>query len=158
MKEEAMFNQLTSEIEQKMEQWSQRLLGLSDEIITERRNGQNRNVRQILGHLTDSAVNNHHRIVRLQYAKTLVFPDYRLENDRWIAIQNFEDENFENLVSFWKLYNLHMSHIIKNVDPNCLENTWHDVDGAEETLKTVIEGYLWHLNLHLKEIETLIDR
>jgi len=50
-----------------------------------------------------------------------------------------------------------MIHIIGNVREDCLDHAWRDFEGTQETLKTVIEGYLWHLNLHLKEIETLIN-
>ena len=60
------------------------------------------------------------------------------------------------LVTFWKLYNHHMVHIIKNVNKSCLNHTWHDFEGKRETLQSIIAGYLWHLNLHLNEIEELI--
>jgi len=152
-----MFLGLREKINNIVEECSAKLLILPPEVISERRNSQNRTIRQILGHLIDSAVNNHHRIVRLQYNENLEFPDYRQDNDRWIAIQNYQEENWEQLVSFWKSYNLHMVHIIKNVNESCLNHTWHDFEGARETLQTVIEGYVWHLNLHLKEIQSLID-
>ena len=152
-----MFEDVRKEIESKVEEWSVCLVELSNEVITERRNNQNRTVRQILGHLIDSAVNNHHRIVRLQYTDSLDFPDYRQDNDRWIAIQNYQSEDFAKLVAFWKSYNFHMVHIIGNIDNDCLNHTWHDFEGTKETLKTIVEGYLWHLNLHLKEIEDLIE-
>ncbi|MCP4604403.1 MAG: DinB family protein [Proteobacteria bacterium] len=151
-----MFEELRKEIESIVGEWSSRLNGFSNEIISNRRNNQNRTVRQILGHLVDSAANNHHRIVRLQYVTDLDFPDYRQDNDRWIAIQNYQSEDFKQLVTLWESYNLHLVHVIENVYEGCLNNTWKDFEGNEETLKTVIEGYLWHLNLHLKEIEDLI--
>lgn len=152
-----MFLELREEIDSIVEGWSTRLAALPFEVITERRNSQNRTARQILGHLVDSAANNHHRIVRLQYSESLEFPDYRQDNDRWIAIQNYQEEDWDRLVSFWRSYNLHMIHIMKNVDESCLDHTWHDFEGNRETLRTIIEGYLWHLNLHLKEIQELID-
>lgn len=152
-----MFADLRKETVKLIDFWSPKLLELPLSIISDRRNNQNRTIRQILGHLVDSAVNNHHRIVRLQYNDNLEFPDYRQDNDRWIAIQNYQDEDWVQLVSFWKLYNLHMVHIIKFVKEDYLNHTWHDFEGTQETLKTIIEGYLWHLNLHLKEINALIE-
>jgi hypothetical protein len=157
MKMDEMFVELRKEIVMLADSWSVKLLALPVEVISDRRNSQNRTIRQILGHLVDSAVNNHHRIVRLQYVNALEFPDYRQDNDRWIAIQNYQEEDWTQLVSFWKLYNLHMVHIIKYVDKDCLDHTWHDFEGTRETLTTIIEGYLWHLNLHLKEITELIN-
>jgi hypothetical protein len=152
-----IFTDLRKEINNLIDKWSTILVDLSFEIISDRRNSQNRTIKKILGHLIDSAVNNHHRIVRLQYNDNLEFPDYTQDNERWISIQNYQEEEWRRLVSFWKLYNLHMIHIIKNVNEDCLNHTWHNFEGTQETLRTIIEGYLWHLNLHLKEIEALIN-
>jgi hypothetical protein len=144
------------QISQIITEWNLKLLGLPIKMITENRNKQNRTIRQILGHLTDSAVNNHHRIVRLQYTDNLVFPDYRQDNDRWIKIQDFQNENWEDLVTFWKYYNIHLVHVVGNIDPLFLKSTWHDFEGTTETLDTIVKGYLWHLNLHINEIKELM--
>ncbi len=152
-----MFDELRKEIQLWIEQWSGILPDLPVDIRNNRRNNQNRTIKEIVGHLVDSAVNNHHRIVRLQYTKDLVFPDYRQDNDLWISIQNYQEENWDRLISFWRLYNLHLVHVIKHVNPDCLPHTWHDFQGTKETLQTIIAGYLWHLNLHLKEIEALMS-
>jgi hypothetical protein len=61
------FEPVTREIASLIEEWESKLSELSIEIITERRNSQNRNIKQILGHLIDSASNNIHRYVHLQY-------------------------------------------------------------------------------------------
>jgi len=68
-----------------IEKWEPHLLGLSNAIISEPKNIQNRSIRQILGHLVDSASNNTHRIVHLQYRENpMTFPNYASEgnNDR----------------------------------------------------------------------------
>ena len=61
--------------------WEDKLQKLPACTISESRNKQNRTIRQILGHLVDSASNNHQRIVRLQYNQELEFPDYQQDND-----------------------------------------------------------------------------
>ena len=63
------FIKITKGITQIIEIWEPKLTSLEKEVITERRNKQNRNIMQILGHLVDSASNNHQRMVRLQYNK-----------------------------------------------------------------------------------------
>ena len=78
------------------------LTSLGGEAITQRRNSQGRSVKQILGHLVDSASNNHQRMVRLQYNEELVFPDYTRDNDRWIAIQDYQNAGWERLVELWR--------------------------------------------------------
>lgn len=102
----------TNEIKKTLDEWEQPLLSLSEEIITNRHNHQNRTIKQLLGHLIDSASNNHQRMTRMQYNSHLIFPDYTQDNDRWIAIQDYQHADWKNLVLLWKSYNLHIIHLI----------------------------------------------
>ncbi|MDO8927589.1 MAG: DinB family protein [Bacteroidota bacterium] len=145
---------------QLLEVWEPRLLPLSEEIISERTNSQNRSIRQILGHLVDSASNNTHRIIHLQYRENpCSFPNYATNgnNDRWIAIQNYQHENWQNLIQLWKYTNLHLVYVIRNVDQTKLGNQWQSSETELISLHQNIEGYLPHFELHLKEIEILIN-
>ena len=77
------------ELLQLVNEWELRLLSLPEDVIGNRRNSQNRTIKQIVGHMVDSASNNTHRIIHLQYnASPLIYPDYANlgNNDRWIAI------------------------------------------------------------------------
>ena len=139
--------------------WEPKLLALDEEEIVERRNSQNRNIRQIVGHLVDSASNNTHRIVHLQYQPSpFEFPNYASfgNNDRWIAIQNYQTENWTHLVQLWKYINLHIIHVINHVNEEKLDSQWISAKGETVSLKTMINDYLRHFKLHLGEIEELI--
>ena len=140
-----------------IEIWESRLLNLSVDIISNKRNSQNRTIKQLIGHLVDSASNNHQRMVRLQYQSNLIFPDYTQDNDLWIAIQNYQDADWNNLVSLWKFYNLHIVQVIRNVDVSKLNNTWTDFEGNQVSLQDMVNGYLGHLHLHISEIEEIIE-
>lgn len=143
-----------------LEAWEPRLLGLSEEIISTRTNTQNRTIRQILGHLCDSASNNTHRIVHLQYRENpMSFPNYATNgnNDRWIAIQDYQHENWETIVKLWKYLNIHLIHVIRNVNPEKLENQWQSGDTKLISLQENIDAYLPHFELHLNEIECLLN-
>lgn len=133
------------------------LSSLSQEVVTLKRNKQDRNIKQILGHLIDSASNNHQRMVRLQYNEELDFPDYRQDNDLWIALQDYESAEWDNLIQLWKFYNLHIIQVIRSVDDTKLNNHWYDFEETKVTLKDMIEGYLDHLHLHIGEIHELIE-
>jgi hypothetical protein len=153
------FNSITEELELLISEWEQKLLNLNKETISDKRNSQNRSIKQILGHMTDSASNNHQRIVRIQYKDgVLKFPDYTARNDDWIAIQNFQDENWETLVNYWKYFNPHLIHVFKNVDAKKLDYYWIDSEETKITLSEMIEIYLWHFKLHLGEIQDLIEK
>ena len=141
-------------------EWELRLLSLPEEVIGNRRNIQNRTIKQIVGHMVDSASNNTHRIIHLQYnASPLIYPDYANlgNNDRWISIQNYQNENWENLVQLWKYSNLHIAHVIDNVNPEKLNNEWISALHQQVSLKAMILDYLSHFKLHLNEIEDLIS-
>jgi len=152
------FLKITNGIVDVIESWELKLINLPIDTITLKRNNQNRTIKQILGHLIDSASNNHQRMIRLQYNTNLTFPDYRQDNDLWIALQDFQTEDWNNLIQLWKYFNLHMVQVIKSVDQSKLDNYWHDFEGTKVTLQEMIEGYLWHINLHLNEIQELIDK
>jgi hypothetical protein len=158
MKKGANFNDISERIEELIDLWEVKLLQLPFEVRTERYNNQNRTIKQILGHLIDSAANNHQRIVRLQYCPKLEFPDYRQDNDTWIDIQKYQNEDWSLMINFWKYYNLHMVHLFLHINPECLKNTWTDFESSTVSLREMIEGYLVHLELHLLEISDLIKR
>lgn len=156
------FEPLVHEIPALICQWESRFLDLPDQVITKRRNTQNRTIKQIVGHMIDSASNNTHRIVHLQYQKSpLVFPNYATEgnNDRWIAIQNYQEENWADEVSLWKYSHIHLIHVIKNIDPEKLNNEWiSGPDHGNVSLKNMVVDFLRHFKLHLGEIEELMNK
>jgi len=148
-----------NEVQTLIRHWETKLKSLPDETITQRRNSQNRTIKQITGHLIDSTSNNIHRIVHLQYQQSpLTFPNYATfgNNDRWIAIQNYQDEDWNNLFQLWKYSLIHFCHVIQNVDDSKLENEW--IAGPDEkiTLREMIGDFPRHLLLHLAEIDELI--
>lgn len=156
----AGFEEISKEITSLVSEWERKLISLPADVITLRRNSQNRNIKQIVGHLVDSASNNTHRVVHLQYRELpLRFPNYATygNNDRWITIQNYENENWENLVQHMKFSMLHFAHVIQNIKPEMLQNDWLADVGEKITLKKMVEGFVPHLKLHLSEIEELTD-
>ena len=149
---------ISSEIRALVSEWEPRLIELPEDVITLRLNGQNRSVKQILGHLIDSVSNNTHRIVHLQYQPSpLEFPNYATfgNNDRWIAIQNYQEEDWLTMVSLWKFACLHICHVIENVNDEKLDNEWISGPGEKVPLKEMILYFPVHLKLHLDEIREL---
>lgn len=154
-----MFEEITDELVPIIYDWERKLNSLSEDQISVPRNGQNRNIRQIVGHMVDSASNNTHRAVHLQYRESpLEFPNYASygNNDRWIAIQNYETENWENLVVLWKYSHLHFCHVIRNINPDKLGNEWIADANVKVTLKEMVEDFPRHFRLHISEIEILL--
>lgn len=152
------FSNVTNGILRYIDTWEQKLIDLPVDTITKKRNKQNRTIKQILGHLIDSAANNHQRMVRLQYNDKLDFPDYQQDNDLWIALQDYQNADWNITIQLWKYYNLHMIQVIKSVDHTKLENSWQSFENITVTLRQMIDGYLGHIELHLNEIQELIEQ
>ena len=155
------FREISASIEKLLEEWEPVLLSLPPDVITERRNSQHRTIKQIIGHMCDSASNNTHRVIHLQYQESpFNFPNYASHgnNDRWIAIQNYQKEDWFNLLQLWKYSNLHYAHIINHIDTSKLTNTWDAGDEKMISLQEGITDYLRHFELHLGEITELMHK
>ncbi|MDD4972103.1 MAG: DinB family protein [Paludibacter sp.] len=153
------FDKNNQELLALIEEWVPKLMYLPEEVIENRKNKQHRTIKQIVGHMIDSASNNTHRIVHLQYQPNpLIYPDYANlgNNDRWIAIQDYQHENWEDLVQLWKYTNIHIAHVIKAVNPEKLNNEWITALNVKVSLHSMIVNYTGHIRLHLNEIEELI--
>jgi hypothetical protein len=66
--------------------------------------------REIVGHLIDSASNNHQRFVRMRARDDLVVEGY--QQDDWVAAQRYQDAPWTELVLLWQLYNRHMARLM----------------------------------------------
>lgn len=106
--------------------------------------------KQILGHLIDSAGNNHQRLVRVQIAPGLDFPSY--EQESWVTVQRYADESWRDLIDLWLLFNRHLLHVIRGVPPTSLSRPC--IIGGKEPvpLAELIDGYVDHLEHHLEQI------
>jgi hypothetical protein len=106
--------------------------------------------KEILGHLIDSAANNHQRFVRAVYQVADQFPTY--DQNQWIRIQQYNGIPWSTLVAFWVAYNNHLSHVIECI-PSDVEFSPCNI-GKEEPvpLKYVVKDYFRHLCHHMEDI------
>ncbi len=127
-----------------------RLLSLPEPQISEKPYTDKWSLKEVLGHLIDSAVNNHQRIVRMQQQADLGSFSYKQE--QWNAIQKYQLERWTDLVELWALFNTHLAHVIEHVDPGSLDNTCDMGYIAPAKLRFVIEDYVRHVQHHLDQI------
>ena len=112
-------------------------------------------IQEILGHLLDSAVNNHHRFVRAQAVDAFVFPKY--EQDAWVAAQHYADRDWPSLIELWRLYNHHLAHVIRHIPEDKLGVSCRIGPYDPVTLGFLVEDYLAHLKHHLNQITAFSD-
>ena len=119
--------------------------------------------KEILGHLIDSAANNHQRFVRAQFTDDLIFAGY--EQEQWVSAQKYQDESWPDLIQLWGSYNLHLLHVASAIPElvrtkprethNLDQIAFQQVDKNEATtLEYFIRDYVDHLRHHLNQIFT----
>jgi len=106
--------------------------------------------KEILGHLIDSAGNNHQRFVRAQFSGSLEFPGY--EQDAWVRVQAYQTESWQDLVALWLRLNDHLVHVIEAMPAASLEHECIIGGRAPVKLSALIEDYANHLEHHIRQI------
>ncbi|MFD2522212.1 DinB family protein [Emticicia soli] len=106
--------------------------------------------KEIIGHLIDSASNNQQKFVRTMAQPHVDYVGYA--QDFWVAEQHYNNRNWEELITLWQAYNLHIAHIIESVNVDYLKNTISIAGNEPFTLAFIMEDYVGHLKHHLKAI------
>ncbi len=134
----------------------------SDEKVFSHKPFQNKwSYQEIIGHLVDSALNNHQRFIRGQDQDNLIFQGY--DQDYWVRLQNYQSYNLEKLVALWESSNHLLLHIFNSMpDENRYRlHNKHNFDkiafriisrDTPSNLDFLMEDYVCHLQHHLSII------
>ena len=107
--------------------------------------------REILGHLVDSACNNHRRFIIGQHAGPIGFDGY--DGDEWVARQRYAEASFRDIVALWCAYNRHLAHVIAAAPAETLAHRGASPEGSGEvTLGFLMEDYVVHMRHHLDQL------
>jgi hypothetical protein len=156
-----MVDQWLADFRQTIDSASQRLQQITEAQSEQPRAEEHWSSKQIIGHLIDSATNNHARFVLGQLKNDLIFPGY--EQNEWVQIQHYQQASWPQLVELWRAYNLHLLHIMSWVpqeklghlrSQHNLQNiAFETVTEAEPTtLEYLMKDYVVHLKHHLSQI------
>jgi hypothetical protein len=117
--------------------------------------------KELIGHLIDSASNNHQRFVRAQMQGDLVFLGYA--QDEWVSCQDYQSADWHDLIELWARFNRHVAWVMERVPSevrfkehpkhNLHEIAWRTVPADRPaTLDCFMRDYVGHLNHHLKQL------
>jgi len=106
--------------------------------------------KEVLGHLIDSAANNHQRFVRAQQADAIMLPGY--EQNHWVESQGYQDADWPHLVALWTHLNLHLADVISRIPPAKYAVRCVIDDSEPLTLEAIVIDYLRHLEHHMAQI------
>jgi hypothetical protein len=146
-----MNQEFLSDFQQTILSAEQHLLTLSEEQSETPRAPGKWSPKEIIGHLIDSAVNNHQRFIRAQFENNLQLSGY--EQEEWVRIQRYQSEEWKFLVTLWEQYNTHLLHVIVRISDEALQHSL-TIDGTTVTLDFVVTDYLRHMKHHINQIVT----
>ena len=111
--------------------------------------------KEILGHLLDSAVNNHQRFLRAQIPAHLQGGVLRIDGyqqEEWVRLQGYASRPWKELVALWVALNRHVLAVMDGVDRTKLGVSC--VIGSHEpsSLEAVMVDYVGHVKHHLAQI------
>ena len=138
------------ELEEILRATPSRLAAITDPAAAQSRSPGKWSRKQILGHLIDSASNNHQRFVRAALAGELIFPPY--EQDGWVGVQAWADAPWERLRRLWEEYNHHLLHLMRKVPAGVHGALCIVEENTPVTLEYLMRDYVRHLKHHLNQI------
>ena len=106
--------------------------------------------KQELGHLLDSAVNNHQRIVRAQLEDKPKMPGY--DGDAWVELHKYQQRNWQEMIELWRDLNKQLLAAAEAAPDPAWSRTCTIADSQPLTMKFVFEDYIAHMLHHLKHI------
>lgn len=107
--------------------------------------------KEILGHLVDSASNNHQRIVRAQASNPLVMPGY--DQEAWVRANGYRARRWSEIVAVWVTLNRHLAQAVDLVPAGAWGHQCAIGGDEPVTLEFLVADYLRHMRHHLAQIE-----
>jgi DinB family protein len=108
-----------------------------------------------LGHLLDSAANNHQRIVRAQLEDKPRMPGY--DGDAWVELHQYQRRNWQEMIELWRALNQQLLTAARAAADAAWSRTCTIADSQPLTLKFVFEDYIAHMLHHLQHIGIEMD-
>jgi hypothetical protein len=132
-----------------------RLEGLSKDTAERKPTPSSWSPKEELGHLLDSAANNHQRIVRAQLEDKLALPGY--EQNRWVAVNGYQRRDWKELIEVWQALNRQLLAAAESVPEAAWSHTLTIAGSQPMTLQFVFEDYVAHMLHHLQHIGIATD-
>jgi hypothetical protein len=144
------FPAIASELEQTVAQVRPLLERVTEQEASRRPQPGKWSKKEIIGHLLDSASNNHQRFVRAALQGELTFPGY--SQDALVELQRFNEMKWEFLIAFWVSYNLFLAKVLAVLPPDAASVQCTIGKNTPATLEWIAQDYVAHLKHHLNQI------
>jgi len=112
-------------------------------------------VPEVVGHLVDSAGNNHQRVCRYVPGGELTFPAY--DQREFVSRAGYNSFEWPVLVTLWHSYNLLLLHMFARIPDDRLLSSTVAIGGSEPiSLNRLIGDYYTHMEIHEAQIRRIV--
>ncbi|MEZ6041962.1 MAG: DinB family protein [Planctomycetaceae bacterium] len=153
---ESMNAAAAATIDSWIEVWRERLKKIPHDTAHRKHSADRWSISEVVGHLIDSACNNHQRFVRAQFRDSLVFPKY--DQNQWANAGHYLHADWGNLIELWYFYNKQIAIIIRDMDAAKLQTPCTITPYDTCTLQFLVTDYADHMIHHLNKIDERLTR
>jgi hypothetical protein len=148
----ANFEQAISQLRQLLDRALPALYSMSNDVAGKGSSKDSWSAKQELGHLLDSAVVNHARIMRVLAEDNPNLSGY--DGPYWVAVHNYQERDWNELVAIWEHLNEHLLMAAEGVQKDCQQRSCI-FDGKPATLEFLLSDYVHHAADHLSHFSGL---
>lgn len=155
------FDNLSTKLKDALAGIAEQLSSIDETSASAKPNPDKWSKKEILGHLIDSAANNHRRFMVAQFRDDLIFDGYA--QDQWVEYQGYQTAQWSELITLFIAYNQHIGRVIDHIPRGVMHRpsdkhnlhlvAWKTVPRDETTtLAYFIDDYINHMNHHVRQI------
>jgi hypothetical protein len=111
-------------------------------------------IKEILGHLFDSASNNHQRLLRYVKGGELKFPGY--DQEEFVRRANYQEFEYLDLLSLWHRQNNLLFHIYDHIPEEDRESSIRVGDREAVSIRRLMEDYFAHMEVHEEQVKRIL--
>lgn len=141
---------LSLRLAQTIERELPNMRALSDEQASVPRAPGKWSAKEELGHLIDSAANNHVRFVGGALQQQFQGPGY--PQDDWVKLHGYAAMRWDSIVDFWVSYNRFLAGLINRIPESQLATECSIGPHHPVTLAFLIEDYILHMQHHIDQL------
>ena len=142
------------------------LSNIESDLAKEKPAAEKWSANEILGHLIDSAINNHRRFMLMQLQDNMVFDGY--DQNKWVELQNYADKDWSDILTTWVTFNINIIEALEEIDAPAWSKEFskHSLDkiawqkltaSKPATMEYIVRDYFGHLEHHSKQIYILMN-
>ena len=117
--------------------------------------GDGWSIKEILGHLVDSASNNYQRIQRYIPGDELEFPGY--DQEECVRRAGYGLFDYNDLMALWYNHNKLLFHLYDQIPRQDLDSQIRVGDNPAMSISALMEDYFAHMKVHEEQVKEILS-